>query len=684
MNQPQQSGDRKAGDTDEEVRPSICPLDCADTCSLDVTVRDGRVAAVRGSDRNPFTRGKLCAKVVRSFPAQAHGDRRILTPLLQREGPSGAVFEPIAWDDALDLVQKRFAEVIDRWGPQAIAPLYYGGPMGLLANGSMDRRFFHRLGASRVDATPLCAGTSGAAWDAVFGDAGGIDYTEIGRSRLIIVWGNNITTCNLHLTTIIRDARKAGAKLVVVDPKRTRIAREADLHLPLLPGSDVVLAYAVATLLQERDALDATFIDRHTKGAGEFLAAAREFTRTRAAELCGLDETAIEGFAELLARVRPAALSIGIGPERNRNGSAGVRAALSLMALTGNIGPTGAGICDTSRYFPVGGERLSRPDLVPPDTRRLNVLDIPRYVLEPGDETPLRALFVYNHNPVAVHPQQQRMREALLSQECFVVGSDVTMTDSMACADLVLPATSHFEYGDLYTAYGHRYLQRSTPVIAPQGEAVSNMELFRRLAERFGFDEPCFRDSDEQLVEQAVSDTGDLDVSGLNGMALDMEAHAEPAMLRGGTFTTPSGRIELYSEAMEARCGQGVPRYLPLEGRRRFVLVTPASEQRVNSTFGGVAGQSDDLVCEIHPHDAASLAIEDGSNVVLYNAQGEVSLPAKISDDVRPGTLFVPKGAWLKDSPTGMTVNALIPGHQEGAIGGACYYDCSVDLRRVP
>lgn len=670
-----------AGDSGSAELASVCPLDCADTCSLNVRVEDGQITSVRGSDANPFTRGRLCAKVVNSFPSQVHGDLRIRTPLVRRSTVAGSDFQPISWDSALDLIHEKFSSVIERFGAQAIAPLTYGGPMGLLAGGSMDRRFFHRLGATLVDSSTLCAGTSGAAWEAVFGDAGGIDFEEIGEATLILVWGNNITTCNLHLTRIIRDAQKRGAMLVVVDPKRTRIARDADLHIPLLPGTDVVLAYAVAALLDASGDLDHDFMSAHTTGAEAFLAEAHTYPLSRAAALCGIEASVIERLADAFRTRRPAAMSIGVAPERNRNGSAGVRCALSLMAVTGNIGPRGAGICDVSRYFSADKAALTRPDLAPNGLRQVNVMDLPRYVLEPDDEVPVRGLFIYNHNPVAVHPQQGRMREALLSDEVFVVGHDVSMTDSMACADLILPATTHFEYGDLYKAYGHRYLQRSRPVLPPQAEALSNMELFRRLAARFGFSDPCFADSDEDLMRQAFAGV-DADIPHeADGRALDMEMWAEPAMLRGMEFDTPSGRIELFSQSMEDHCGQGVPRYLNLPSRRSFLLVTPASEERINSTFGGLPHQQSDLQCEIHPEDAAAQGVADGELISLYNDQGELQVPAKLSDAVRRGTLYLPKGAWLHSSPSGVSANALIPGHQEAAIGGACYYDCSVDVR---
>lgn len=668
------------------TRPSICPLDCADTCSLAVDVRDGEITRVRGSHANPFTRGKICAKVANALPQQVHGPQRLTHPL-KRTGPKGeGGFAPVSWDEALDMVYGRFSAIIDEYGPEAIAPLSYGGPMGLLSGGSMDQRFFHRLGASQVDSSPLCAGVSSAAWDSVFGDVGGIGYSELKHSRLIVVWGNNITACNLHLTTLLRDACKNGAKLVVVDPKRIRIADEADLHLPLLPGTDVVLAYAVAAELQSRGFLNHAFIAEHVYGADAFLAEAAKYTPERAADICGLSADAIRHFAGFWGELSPAAISVGVAPERNRNGGSGLRAAFALPALTGNIGPLGAGVCDVSGYFHKDEDRLQRPDLRAAPTRELNVLDIPDYILTPGTEVPIRGVFIYNHNPVAVHPRQRTMHAALQQPDLFVVGSDVSMTDSMRCADIILPAATHVEYGDLYKAYGHQYLQRSAAVIPPVGDSVSNTELFRRLAARFGFEESCFGDSDLQLMDQAfpASRLGGRTASELSpDEALDMAALNTSGLLRGLQPATPSGRIELFSDRLEAECGQGLPSYRELLSGGRFILVSPASEHRINSTFGGVAGQEADLMVEMHPDDADDLALQGGSTVRLFNQQGEVQLPLRITDRVRTGTVFVPKGAWLAGSRTGQTVNALIPGHKADLAGGACYYDCRVDVQAV-
>ncbi|MEP0203934.1 MAG: molybdopterin-dependent oxidoreductase [Halioglobus sp.] len=667
---------------------SVCPLDCADTCSLSIEVADGKVQKVRGSQANPFTRGKICAKVAQGLPHQVHGEQRLTQPLLRSGPKGGGAYRPVSWDEALDVVHERFQVIIEQYGAQAIAPLSYGGPMGLLAGGSMDKRFFNRLGASAVDSAPLCAGVSGAAWDSVFGDVGGIAFTELQHSRLIVVWGNNITACNLHVTTLLRDARKQGAKLVVVDPKRTRIAREADLHLPVIPGTDVVLAYAIAALLERNGGLDEAFIERHVSGAEQFLTEAANYSPERAAAICGLTMDGIRLFAKWWQELSPAAISVGVAPERNRNGGSGLRALFSLPALTGNFGVPGAGVCDVSSFFPVNYDALERPDLAPADIREFNVLDLPRHILDPGKDTPLKGVFIYNHNPVAVHPRQDDMRAALLNEELFVVGSDVSMTDSMACADVILPAATHLEYGDLYKAYGHHYLQRSAPVLDPLGQALPNTEIFRRLAARFGFEEDCFSETDEQLMDQAV----DANTPGLDGRrastipldaAADMSATTASGVLRGLAPSTPSGKIELFSAALEKEAGLGLPRYQELESARQFILVSPASERRINSTFGGLTDHKSDIVCEMHPSDAASLALSDGEDVRLFNDQGEVIMPLVISDEVRTGTVFVPKGAWLAGSATGQTINALIPGHKADMAGGACYYDCTVDIRSV-
>ncbi|MGI9285988.1 MAG: molybdopterin-dependent oxidoreductase, partial [Pseudomonadales bacterium] len=421
---------------------TICPLDCADTCSLKVDIKDDEVVRVQGSKQNAFTNGKICTKVATGMVELVHGDKRIKTPL-RRVGKKGyAQFEAISWDQAYAVIKQKFTAIIEQYGAEAILPLKYGGPMGVLSVGSMDARFFTRLGASQLDSVPLCAGISAAAWDSVLGDVGGIAHTEMAHSKLMVVWANNITVGHLHLIKLIRNARKAGAKLVVIDPKRIRIADEADLFLQIKPGTDVVLAYAVANQIREMGGLDQAFIDEHVSSADEFLAEAKNWPLAKAAEECGLSESDITMFASYWCSIKPASLSMGVALERNRNGGSAIRAAMALPLLTGNFGAKGAGICDPSSYFNIDRAPLKKLEAVTGSTRTINILDVGQHIVNQELSTPIKALFIYNHNPVAVHPRQKLLLDALKKEDLFTVGFDFNMTDTMAYADIILPACS--------------------------------------------------------------------------------------------------------------------------------------------------------------------------------------------------------------------------------------------------
>src|SRR5215475_9891026 len=516
---------------------SVCPLDCPDTCSLTVTVERERVVAVRGSKANPYTAGVVCAKVPAAYPEWVHGPGRLLTPL-RRVGAKGeGRFERIGWAEALDTIHERWSAIIAAHGPQAILPLNYAGPHGMLAGGSMDLRFFHRLGASLLDRKPLCGGVRGEAWMGTYGAVPGIRPEAVRDARLVIVWGNNVTWCNLHLTPVINAARKQGARLVVVDPKRIKLAEQADLHVALRPGTDVVLAWALAVELERRGALDRAFIAAHVEGSDAFMAEARRYPPEVAAGICGVREANIRQLAEWYHTLSPAAISVGNGLERNQNGGSGCRAVFALPALAGKWGPRGGGLVNgASQAFPKTVARLQRPDLVPAGTRTLNIIDVGRHLLDPALDPPIRSLFVYNHNPLIVHPDQNRMRRGLAREDLFTVGCDVVMTDSLAYCDIVLPASSHFEYGDLYPAYGQHWLQRAEAVIPPQGESLPNTEIFRRLAARFGFSDPIFRADDRALMDDAV-DAADPRMGGLTGSRvapdrpLPMDMAGEPARM---------------------------------------------------------------------------------------------------------------------------------------------------------
>jgi anaerobic selenocysteine-containing dehydrogenase len=671
-------------------RPSVCPLDCPDTCSLSVSVERDRIVEIRGSHANPYTAGVLCAKVPALYPKFVHGAGRLRTPL-RRIGRRGeAHFERLSWDEALDTIHEQFTGIAAAHGPQAILPLNYAGPHGFLAGGSMDLRFFHRLGASLLDRKPLCGGIRTESWVGTFGAVPGMRPEQAEDARLIVAWGNNVTWSNLHLVPVINRARKRGAKLVVVDPRRTKIAQQADLHLALRPGSDVVLAWAIAAELERRGAIDREFIGRHVEGFDDYMALARRHTLAEAARVCGVAESQARTLAEWYATLSPAAISVGNGLERNQNGGSGIRAIFALPALAGKFGVRGGGLINGAGFsFPKTPGRLQRPDLAPPGTRTLNIVDVGAHLLDPRLAPPIKAVFIYNHNPVVVHPDQNRLRRGLERPDLFVVGSDVAMTDSMLYADIVLPATSHFEHADLFAAYGQHWLQRAEPVIPPQGEALPNTEIFRRLAARFGFTDPAFTASDADLMDDAV-DPGDPRLGGVRpsriatDKALAMTAGGEEFVLFKNVFpATPSGKVELASSYLESKYGARLPRYAPVQSRYPLTLISPASDQRITSTFGGVNGDDTLPPLDMHPDDAAARGLRDGLRVRVWNDLGEVRLPLRVSDALPPGVVCTLKGAWLSTSDNGQTISALCPAHHADIAGGACFNDARVEVAAV-
>jgi len=669
--------------------PSVCPLDCPDTCSLTVTVEDDRIVSIRGSRANPYTAGVLCAKVPEAYPGFVHGEGRLTAPLRRAGAKGQGRFERISWAQALDLVHERFSAVLAAHGPQAILPLNYAGPHGMLAGGSMDLRFFHRLGASLLDRRPLCGGIRTEAWVGTFGPTPGVRPEQAEHSKLIIAWGSNVTWSNLHIVPIINRARRAGAKLVVVDTRRTKIAEQADLHVALRPGTDVVLAWAMAAELERRGGLDREFIARHVAGFEDYMALARRYTLADAARICGVDESVVAQLAEWYRTISPAVITVGNGLERNRNGGSGIRAIFALPALAGKFGVPGGGLINGAGFaFPKTPARLARPDLVPAGTRLLNIIDVGRHLTDATLAPPLKALFIYNHNPLVVHPDQNRLRRGLEREDLFVVGSDVVMTDSLAYADVVLPACSHFEHADLFAAYGTHWLQRADRVIPPQGEALPNTEIFRRLAARFGFDDPAFRASDAELINDAL-DGADPRMGGKRPSAIPLD-RATPMTVDGGGEDailfknvlpkTKSGKVELASPYLEGKYGARLPSWRPVTSSYPLTLISPASDQRITSTFGGLHVSDGPPPLEMHPDDARARSLRDGMRVRVWNDLGEVRLPLRVTDVIPRGVVCTLKGAWMATSDNGQTISALCPADHADISEGACYNDARVEV----
>lgn len=670
-------------------KASVCPLDCPDTCSLAVTVEDGEIVKVRGSEANPITGGVLCNKVARAYPEFVHGPARLTRPL-RRTGPKGAgEFAPVSWDAALDLIHDRFAAIIDRHGPQAILPFNYGGPHGMLAADSMSLRFFHKLGASLLSRRPLCGGIKDTAYRSTYGPVPGLPMQQIPLAEMVMVWGNNVTVSNLHLMTRLNAVRRKGGRVAVIDPVRTKAAEQADMHLAIRPGTDVALAWALACELEANGGLDREFIDEHVLGFDGFMERARAFPAERAAEVCGVNAEDIRTLAAWYRDANPAAVNFANGLERNRNGGSGIRAICALPALAGKFGVPGGGLLAGAGYaFPKTMDRLQRPDLVPEGTRTINILDVSRHILDEPLDPPIAALFIYNHNPVIVHPDQNRMKRALAKENLFVVGCDVAMTDTMAYADVVLPAASHFEHADLYPAYGQQFLQKAEPVIDPVGDSLPNTEIFRRLAARFGFNDPIFTADDAALMNDALDGMdarlgsrapADIEAGTATEMRFDGEA---PVLFRNVFPKTPSGKVELYSEDLERDFGAGLPAYRPLESGDPLTLITPSSDRRTNSLFGGTSLSDATPKLDMHPDDAAARGLTDGAAVKVWNALGEVHLPLRITDRTRPGVVVSAKGAWFRTSDNGQTVSALAPLHKADIADGACYNDTRVEVAR--
>jgi anaerobic selenocysteine-containing dehydrogenase len=668
-------------------KSSVCPLDCPDTCSLSVKVEGDQVVAVRGSKVNPITHGSVCAKVANYYPEFVHGPNRLRYPL-KRVGAKGtSKFERISWDEALDTIYSRVTGVIDRYGPQALLPLNYAGPHGMLAGDSMSLRFFHRIGASLLSRSPLCGGIRSAAYAGTFGATPGTPLQQVSLAKLVIVWGNNATSCNLHLMRQINAAKRNGARLVVIDPRRVKVAEQAHLHLPVRPGTDVVLAWAIAVELERLGGLDHAFIERHVLGFDAYMEAARAYPPERAAEVCDVRLDDIRTLARWYCDAAPAVIAWGNGLERNQNGGSGLRAIAALPALAGKFGVAGGGLVGGAGHaFPKTLDRLTRSDFVPPQTRTINIIDVGKLLLDQSLDPPLKALFVYNHNPVVVHPDQNRMKQGLAREDLFIVGIEVAMTDSMTYADVILPACTHFEHADIYPAYGQQYLQRAEAVIPPVAESLPNTEIFRRLAARFGFADLAFRESDAELMDAAL-DLDDPRMQGLRASrvpvdrAIRMEYTGhEPVLFQNVSPRTPSGKVELESPTLGARYGAALPRYRPIDSPYALTLITPASDKRITSTFGGLAASDATPVLEMNPADAAARGLVDGVSVRVWNELGQVFLPLRITSAVRPGVVSSEKGAWLRTSPNGQTVSALAPTHKADLAEGACYNDAHVEV----
>ena len=654
---------------------TVCPLDCPDGCSLEVTVEDGRISSIDGSHTNPVTDGYICAKV-RRFPERVYGPDRLLYPAI-RKGPKGlASFQRVSWDEALATIAERLVETREEFGGEAILPYSYGGSNGMLTQDTSDATLFRRLGASRLART-VCAAPTGAANLAMYGKMPSVSYHDFADARLIVIWGANPSASGIHLVPHIREAQRRGATLVVVDPRTTPLARQADIHLALRPGTDLPVVLSIHRYLFEEGHADQAFLRSHARGAEQLRERAREWTFERAAAEADVPIDALRRVAEVYASTRPALVRCGYGQERNRNGGSASLAILALPAVGGKFGERGGGYMMSNSAS--WGITNTWTGAVEPRTRIVNTNQLGRALLDAAP--PIKALFVYNSNPAVTTPDQRRVLRGLERDDLFTVVFEQVMTDTARYADVLLPNTTFLEGYDLVKSYGPWTLGLGRPVIEPVGESRCNADVFGELLELTGLRE----DHDPRgELEEMLNVLGQL--PGTAGEEIRDSGAARPpfdgrpVQFRDVFPRTPDRKIDLYPDALANEAAAGLYVYQADPATRDFplALISPASEKTISSTLAEIPRAEVRLL--MHPDDAAERGVAEDDEVRVFNALGEVRCKAALGAWIRRGTVSLPKGIWRKHTANGYTATSLVPDTLTDVGGGACFNDARVQV----
>lgn len=658
-------------------------------------VEGNRAVQLRGNPAHPVTRGFLCGKVAR-YLEREYSPGRLLFPQRRTGAKGEGRFERISWDAALDEISSRLAAIARQFGPESILPYSYAGTMGLLNGSGMDRRFFHRLGASRLDRT-ICSTAGMAGMNDALGVRYGMEPEQFAKAKLIIAWGANILGTSVHLWPFIVEARRNGARFYAIDPRKNRTGELADRHYFINPGSDAALALGMMHVILEERLFDADYVERFTTGLEGLREKTRQYPPQRAAELTGIGAEEIASLAREYAATRPAAIRLNYGVQRSERGAMSVRTVALLPVLTGAWRRAGGGLqLSTSQAFHLNRAGLERAEMqraaLGREARMVNMTELGRALNELGSP-PVKALVVYNSNPAAIAPDQNAVLRGLRRDDLFTVVIEQFQTDTADHADILLPATTFLEHTDLYLGYGHYYLQLARPAVPPPGEARSNVEIFRALARRMGFTDPCFDDSDDQMI-RTLLDSPHPFVKGItleelereHSVRLRVSAPGEPFLpFANGGFGTASGKCEFraaeldYAPPVESRLGDAA-----LRARYPLELITPKNDDSMNSTFGNRAGTDrDTAVITVHPEDARPRAIRDGDAVRVYNARGACMLLARVAETVRPGVVCSPAVRWNKMAPDGRSANVLTSPRLTDKGGGPVFYSCLVEVERI-
>ncbi|HEU5177415.1 MAG TPA: molybdopterin oxidoreductase family protein [Burkholderiales bacterium] len=673
----------------KEVVKVACPHDCPDTCAMLVTVEDGVATEIQGDPSMPFTDGTLCTKVAH-YLERTYAPDRLQHPL-KRIGRKGAgKFRRITWDEALDEIAARLKAAAAE-DPETILPCSYAGTMGLAQYMSMDRRFFHKLGATLLDRT-LCSSAGKFGLKATLGGSVGMDPERFEEARLIILWGANPIVSNLHLWSRVQAAKRRGAKVVAIDPYRSLSAEKCTQHIALLPGTDGALALGMMHVLIGEGLIDRDYIAQHTLGFEALAERVRQYPPEWAARTCGITVEEVVQLAREYGTTKPAAIRLNYGMQRHAGGGIAARTIACLPALTGAWREAAGGIVlTTADFYKFDHAALERPDLLA--GRRPRVINHSAL----GDaltsaHPPVKVTIVYNNNPVAVCPDSAKVIAGFSREDLFTVVMDHFQTDTADYADIVLPATTQLEHYDVHKSYGHLYMLANNPAIAPLGESLPNTEVFRRLAARLGFDEPCFRDSDEDLCRTALNGVSWDSLKQTGWRKLDVPERFAP--FAEGGFPTPSRKCEFYSAALEQQGIDPLPFYNPpaevgdaeLGKRYPLAFISPPARHFLNSTFANVARFREfeaEPHLDLHPRDAAARGIADGDLVRVFNDRGSHRLRARVNGKPRPGVVVAPSVWWKKYAPDGGNANNLTSQRTADLGGGATFYDCRVQVERA-
>ena len=696
----------------KKVVHAACPHDCPDACGVLITVQDGRATKIQGDPNHPVTRGFLCAKVAK-YLDRVYSPDRVLYPM-RRVLPKGSGhkderdFQRITWEEAIREIASRFKAIAARFGGEAILPYSYGGTLAVLSSASMDRRFFHRLGAAQLERS-ICSAAGEAGLRSVLGVKLGTEPEQFRHSRYIIAWGANIHGNNVHLWPFIEEARRAGAKLVVIDPYRTRTAKCANWYLPINPGTDAALALGMMHVIISENLHDSDYVSKYTIGFEELQAKVKEYSPDRVAEWTGISATDIRKLAIEYATCRPSAIRLNYGVQRSEGGGMATRAVTMLPCITGSWKEVGGGLqLSLSGGWGLKKDALERADLMQKALGRaarvVNMVELGK-ALNTLSDPPVKALFVYNSNPAAVCPNHNDVIRGLKRSDLFTVVHEQFFTDTTDYADFVLPATTFFEQKDLQTAYGHYFLQISNQAIEPLGECRSNVEVFRALAQAMGFEDDCFSNSVDELMDEALKSPNPW-LQGIDRARLEKEGHVRLNFERStgsgdetpapflpfaqGGFQTPSGKAELYNPALAEQGLDPVAEFIPPDESRHgakpkllpLELLARKADNFLNSTFSNLPSvQSlEELgLLEIHMQDAHPRGIRDGDTVRVYNGRGELHLRARVNGAVQPGVVAAALN-WAKLTPGGSNINVLTSEKLTDMGNSATFYSVLVEV----